>query len=397
MTLLIRGIPWFFPNLVPYHFGDADDFMSASRALCLTTTYPDATELPFFRAPGLPLIISILGACQIESRHTARLILISLDMIALIGLFRIVHRMKGRNAHYALAGSLFSFSPMIVGQTFDLQSEPLFQCCLIWCVVILISNSPRRNWIAGMLLGWASLTRPIGLGLLPLLLLGVTIRSKPLRLKGMLAAALGFLVVVAPWTFDNWRRTGEFILINDAGGYNLWRGTHPINQEIYNARDPYQLARISAELEHQLTKQLSEETRHLSKAQRSELFSAKAASQIADDPIESAKLILRKLWTFVRPSPHLGVWPFRIWLAITVWETLLYGFAIKKLYTLRSNTTLNFGVVCYLTLTCLFSMPFQVVSRFRAPLWEWVLIVLIALPSSRTQDNSKKSTDITLS
>ena len=35
------------------------------------------------------------------------------------------------------------------------------------------------------------------------------------------------MLTILPWSFHNLAATGEFILINDAAGYNLWLGNHP--------------------------------------------------------------------------------------------------------------------------------------------------------------------------
>ena len=92
----------------------------------------------------------------------------------------------------------------------------------------------RKHWLAGALLcgvliGIGSLIRPTLL-LLPIPLgLHMLICSRGWRRQSLVTAGLimlGAMLAVGPWTYRNYRVTGEFILISSNGGGNLWNANN---------------------------------------------------------------------------------------------------------------------------------------------------------------------------
>src|SRR3989442_772450 len=45
-------------------FGDAYDYVETTEVLCKLHVYPERSNLPFFRAPGLPFFIAGVTACH---------------------------------------------------------------------------------------------------------------------------------------------------------------------------------------------------------------------------------------------------------------------------------------------------------------------------------------------
>ena len=46
------------------NFGDGPDNLRAAIQLCQSSSYPQESSLPFFRAPGLPFFLSFITGCN---------------------------------------------------------------------------------------------------------------------------------------------------------------------------------------------------------------------------------------------------------------------------------------------------------------------------------------------
>jgi hypothetical protein len=377
-TLLIRLLALALLPSDQYSFGDTHDYQMSAHALCTKLPYPDATELPFFRAPGLALFLAVITFCNPYITLLSRLGLIFADLFSVVGLISLSQFLGLKPKAQLLAALTFAMSPLIVGQTLAIQSEPLFQCLLIWLAIALFCNSKRSYFIAGILFGLASLTRPIAIGFLPLLIWGIAQLSSKIWIRSSLLFMLGALLAVSPWSYANYQRTGEFILINDGAGYNFWRGNHPIMNQIYKAADTQTLAQLSHKLEHELTPALVAKKSSSSRSERSAYFFQQGVSNLMNSPSASLELLITKCWVFLKPTLHTGAWPTLIWWAIALWESLLYLLAAIAFLKGKLSLQMRIAICAYLLLGLVLSLPFQVVTRFRVPLYEWVLIILAA-------------------
>ena len=379
-----------FPS-VQYSFGDSSDYQKAAHALCIKLPYPDATELPFFRAPGLPIFLALATVCSPHTTTLGRLALIFTDLISVIGLISLTHLLGLKTKVQLLTALAFAISPLVVGQTLDIQSEPLFQCFTIWLTVAIFNHSKRSRFIAGLLFGAAALTRPVAIGFIPLILWGIWQITPKILVKGSLLFFFGAFLIISPWSYANFLRTGEFILINDAAGYNFWRGNHPIMAEVYNAADADTLANLSYRLEHELTPALIVGKSSLSRSEGSSYFFQQGLTQLVNNPAASFSLLVTKCWVFLRPTIHSGAWPNLIWWAIALWESLLYIFATLAFLKGPLSVRMRIGILLYLFLGLILSVPFQVVTRFRVPLYEWVLLILAATLFGSERDYQNKA------
>jgi len=388
-TLLIRLLVLVLLPSDQYSFGDAHDYQMSADALCTKLPYPDATELPFFRAPGLALFLAIITFCNPYITTLSRLGLIFADLVSVIGLISLSQFLGLKPKAQLLAALIFAMSPLILGQTLAVQSEPLFQCLLIWLAVALFCNTKRSHFIAGLLFGLASLTRPIAIGFLPLLIWGIVQLSPKIWIRSSVLFVLGGLLVISPWSYANYLRTGEFILINDGAGYNFWRGNHPIMMEIYNAADAQTLAKLSHTLEYELTPAIVAKKSSSSRSERSAYFFQQGVSSLMNSPSASLELLIKKCWVFLKPTLHAGAWPTLIWWAIALWESLLYLLTAIALLRGQLPLQMRIGICAYLLLGLVLSLPFQVVTRFRVPLYEWVLIILAASLAGYSRHSQK--------
>jgi 4-amino-4-deoxy-L-arabinose transferase-like glycosyltransferase len=112
----------------------------------------------------------------------------------------------------------------------QLLSETLF-IFLIAAALLAFEAARRRvmpwRWLlaGGLLWGLATLTRPVGLYALPLLLLWALLGARRrFDVRPALALLLGVVVVVAPWTARNYAVHDHLILVDTNGGTSFWLG-----------------------------------------------------------------------------------------------------------------------------------------------------------------------------
>ncbi len=149
---------------------------------------------------------------------------------------RIVSRLLGP-AIALWCAALLAVWPTMVMMVTLLLSEQLFLFFTVAALDVWTARGHplRRGAWAGLLLGAASLVRPVA-PLLPFLFALCTllhagwrcadVRAEQWRLLAM--SVLAMAVVIAPWTWRNYQLLdGQFVLISNNGGVNLWMGNAP--------------------------------------------------------------------------------------------------------------------------------------------------------------------------
>jgi 4-amino-4-deoxy-L-arabinose transferase-like glycosyltransferase len=148
---------------------------------------------------------------------------------------RVVARFVGaRVALWSVA--VLAVWPTLIMLTTLLVSEQLFLFLTIAALDAWTSERHsvlRRGLLAGVLLGAASLVRPVA-PLLPFLFAGAMLcfagwQREQLRLQlGLvLWAAVAMAFVIAPWAWRNYQLLDHFVLVSANGGVNLWMGNVP--------------------------------------------------------------------------------------------------------------------------------------------------------------------------
>ncbi len=148
---------------------------------------------------------------------------------------RVVARFLGaRVALWSVA--VLAVWPTLIMLTTLLVSEQLFLFLTIAALDAWTSERGslwQRGLLAGLLLGAASLVRPVA-PLLPFIFAGAMLlyagwhreRVLPqLRLTAWSVVAMA--CVILPWTWRNYELHGHFVLISNNGGVNLWMGNVP--------------------------------------------------------------------------------------------------------------------------------------------------------------------------
>lgn len=361
-------------------FGDARDYMAHARALCETGAYPERGNLPFFRAPLLPLFIAAVTGCS-GSVAAVKISLAIVDALTCVIVASLARTIWTSARAAAIAGIAAAANPFFVVATTDVRSEPLFMLLLsgaIWSA--LRAGSRAAGAIAGVLIALAALTRPAALALIPLGAAFVFIATHRSRRQRMLLFAGAVLVALLPWSVRNAVRYDALILVNDAGGYNLWRGTHPQLESLMRERSPEERRLGAIEFEAAGARLAREiEQRWSTHGERQAAWRRLAIEEVRANPRAAFRFAALKAWMFWRPwldpAEHSRV----AVLVSGALNLLLYIAAAAGLVLLwRREQKVAAVIVAMFLVAWLIHVPYQTVMRFRIPITDPLMIVLAA-------------------
>jgi len=213
---------YFLPDSREYHKIAVNLVQGNGFSLALQAPFtPDLRRTPLYPS-FMALIYGLLGMCP----EAVILFQCVLGAALAAGVYVVGCRWMNEKAAFA-AGILMSIDPVSVCYANLLLTETLFASLLFAGVILLLDSDWRqqsRYWaISGMLFGLATLCRPVGVLLLPVVLLAVLgmgkIRARigyrlPLIWAGV------FALVLVPWLVRSVRVAGQPIL-STIGAYNL--------------------------------------------------------------------------------------------------------------------------------------------------------------------------------
>ncbi len=227
-------------------FGDAKDYINSANAILHGMPYPRRGDFhPVFRAPVFPAFIALGWTFFPDSTIAFKVGQALLHGLTCFVIYKITFELVRRHFPAFLAAGICAINPLMFGFTVDFFSEPMqvFLVAISTFVLIKVLKGDDKLYYRAVLLGvcfgLSTLCRPtilpIVLCLIPLIFV-LFIRDQKLRLKYFFASglvALGLFATVAPWTYANYRATGEFIPVVNGFAYNLWLGNHPDTLRLY--------------------------------------------------------------------------------------------------------------------------------------------------------------------
>jgi len=371
-------------------FGDAVSYLDTASDLCRTGHYSWQSNLPFFRAPGLPFFIALATGCGPDRVPAVKVALVALDA-ATVAVAYALARGLSFGTPAALAGAaLVAIHPFFVQSSADVTTEPLATLLVaIWlaAVVWAARDGSRRLVLwsaAGAAAGFAALTRPAAILCVPLGIAGRLLldRRGP---RGLAADAACFAaaaaIVVAPWSIVASRAAGGFVLVNDAGGYALWRGMHPMLARATEERDPARFLAESDRFEREVSPHAAADVdrRASTPRARSDEWTRLAIEDAKAEPWLAARYLVRKARVYWRPWVDRSISPG--WL-VAASAAVLVPVLLGGLLGLARLARADRGAAVFLALVLMVpwiaQLPYQVMSRFRVPFSEVPLCVLAA-------------------
>ena len=188
-----------------------------------------------FRAPGFPLLLAaVYAVAGVNHFVTARIVFCLIGAALTLVVFALARRLTD-DITALIAALLAALYPNILYYTIHFSSEPLFTLLLTATVLALLCAVEQRRLAyyctAGLLLGLAALTRPIGLYFAPLFALAAAWsgrRNWRAVMAGLALFGAGLTVVIAPWAVRNYRVHDRWLLLVSNGGSTFWGSNNTI-------------------------------------------------------------------------------------------------------------------------------------------------------------------------
>ena len=368
-------------------FGDTQDYINAANAFLNGTPYPrESIQHPMFRPPLFPLFIAAIWSIFPDSTLAVKLAQALLHAATVFIAFKIIYELTSKEIPAFLGALLCAVHPLLAGHTVDFYTEPLhtFLCALamFWLIKFLKSDKSLNLYavLTGITFGLATLCRPAILGVaICLVAVIVLIQFVELRkLKYLSASALliaSIFLTIAPWTYYNYRTTGEFILVNDGFSYNLWLGNLPETIQLYEggfqSKEENQRfadhvwGTVKIEKVNELEK--TDNYSSLSFNEKEKVWRREALENLKQDYGLTARLMIGKTWSFWTPFLNhftygkkvvalvaafvIGIYVFGIYGASVIWkDNLGRKFVILLVVTFLVTTAIHvliFGFVRY--------------------------------------------------
>jgi 4-amino-4-deoxy-L-arabinose transferase-like glycosyltransferase len=214
---------------------DAVEFNAIALNLASGNGYAVVPGQPTsFRAPGLPFFLSAVYRLSYENYVLAYLALIMVGALT-CPLTYYVARELLPEGWARVAGVLAAVYLPHVYFSSIFMSEVLFAFCIglgLWFLLMYLRNP--SVWLmaaAGLCMGYATLSRPIGL-LLPLFLAPVFIRragpNRGWTMQGMIPFVLAFAAIILPWAIRNYDVHHHLVLIATNGGSTFYGSNNDI-------------------------------------------------------------------------------------------------------------------------------------------------------------------------
>ena len=310
-------------------------------------------ELRSWRPPLYPLFLAGIYSLVGYSHLAVKVVQSLIGSGTVVLIYCLARHLHSRAALWAGVAACV-YGPLVASSN-EVMSETVYTFLVVLAVYLLVDTSqrPGASWplpvdgvaLAGVAIGLAALTRPVGLLLWPAALVVDAIRGPGrwgdgggARRRWMIRALWitgGLVLTVSPWTIRNYTVHGAFVPISTQGGFIFARS---------NAADPDWRVEHGWRIESQVFEAIPSEV------ERDRAWFRQGLAAIADHPGTYLRLVAERFlrfWYFLRPDynfwymlvlPFAGLGCARYWrsqgydllsgfmaLSLIVFCTILYG------------------------------------------------------------------------
>lgn len=193
---------------------DSDGYLRLARALVHEGAYQgdSGSPLDLMRTPGYPVFLALTFRCFGESLEAVLYLQLLMGTIVGMALFVVGKALWSRTTGF-LAAWIYLLTPNAFVWSLAILSDTLFTLLFVLAILPLVITPKRRTArgviLSGLIVGCATLVRPIGLLLVPLwsvLLVGYSVQRGLSRKRALVvgaAFALSATVILFPWAFRN--------------------------------------------------------------------------------------------------------------------------------------------------------------------------------------------------
>lgn len=262
-----------------------------------------------FQGMGYPLVLGLFfklaGNTEVLTGKYLNVLLSISTMVVLFLVFNKLFDKKFALAAFFIAALL----PNYIAYNSVLGSEILFTFFVALTVLVQFSEFDNRYRypLLGILIAFSALTKPFFLAYPAVFAVAEWVRSKSVKetVIAALAVSLVMAMVIAPWTYRNWRMFNVFVPTSYNGGYVLY-----INNNDYNHyggwMDPNNFE-VSEEFKAKFVEKGTTFPEH--PAQTDKLYRDEAKKWIFAHPIEFLELgVIRVKNTFFSGAEDIVKW-----------------------------------------------------------------------------------------
>ncbi len=238
ISLIIRlAYIIFFPTVI---WGDANAYDAMAIGLIEGNGYGGGTSS--YWPPGQPFFLAAIYTVfgyNLQIAYIFEALISSLTCIVIYYIGKTVLNKKIG----LISGLIAALYPTFIIYSGSLNTETLFIFLFTLSALCLLKiheePSAKNILIAGVSFGLAMLVRPAIMGLIPFILIWMSLSSKDRKrdLIKFITIFLIAMVVMSPWTIRNYNVHHEFVPVSTNGGVNFWIGNNPEATGTYGSHD----------------------------------------------------------------------------------------------------------------------------------------------------------------
>ncbi|MDD2200372.1 MAG: glycosyltransferase family 39 protein [Bacteroidales bacterium] len=262
-----------------------------------------------FQGMGYPLILGLFfklaGNAEVLTGKYLNLLFSISTMVVLFFIFNKLFVKKTAIAAYLIVALL----PNYIAYNSVLGTEILFTFFVALTILVQFSefDNRLRYLLLGILIAFAALTKPYFIAYPAVFAIAEWVRSKSVKqtVIAVLAVSLIMTVIIAPWTYRNWRIFNEFVPISYNSGYVLYINNNDFNY-IGGWMDPNNF-KVSEEFKAKFVEKGTIFPEHPASTEK--LYKDEATKWIFANPIEFLKLgAIRIGNTFFNGAQDIEKW-----------------------------------------------------------------------------------------
>jgi 4-amino-4-deoxy-L-arabinose transferase-like glycosyltransferase len=358
---------------------DEQEYLSLARSLArghgfvyddiLTSTGVE----PFGRAPGYPAFLALIGGGGDATTTVPATVKVVQAIVGAIGVLLVglvAQRLTGSRAAVLAAAGAAVYPPLVWIAGYAL-SEALF-----WPIGLLTAwlfdralarpAQARAALLCGVALGVGTLIRPALVVFLPLAVLLLLARRRPLTCA---VITLGMVLVVGPWTLRNYVHHGRLVFVASEGGVTFWTGNHPLA-----VGDGDMAANIGIKLDNQ---RLRAEHPGIGEEDMEPIYYREAVTWIREHPADWLALLARKVFYLVVPiGPSYTLHSTRYYAASVASYLAVLALVLLTVRRLRGHLARVTGLWLLAASAVVVALVFFPQERFRIPILDPSLVIL---------------------
>jgi 4-amino-4-deoxy-L-arabinose transferase-like glycosyltransferase len=281
---------------------DTEWYLAQAKHLAQGTPIVDKSGQPTAYWPiGYPLFLSglfrLFGTNMFLAQILNVLLICGTTLLSFFTALRLHNEDSGRRTAMIMA-----FFPSQIFYTMLPVADIFFSFQVLLLLFLTLQKSSRRNTILlGLVLGTATLTRPVVLFFGLIIGIYRLMRDRRLRVALSQLVVIGLLceAVLLPWQIRNYQTFGTFVLVSNNGGVHLWMGNNPVASGGFMPDNAFIPNTISTWMSH-----------NLNEAQQSQYCSDQAVQYILGNPINAIKLWPRKVMHLFFKDSHCLTYGF---------------------------------------------------------------------------------------